>query len=92
MKPFSIIPENSQWVSLASHQAWLENQAEALFAFYERGILNPLGGFHDLDDFGRPVAPGYGAGASPARYLFATTRIVHAYAIAHLMGLSLIHI
>ncbi len=86
MKPFSIIPENSQWVSLASHQAWLENQAEALFAFYERGILNPLGGFHDLDDFGRPVAPGYGAGASPARYLFATTRIVHAYAIAHLMG------
>jgi sulfoquinovose isomerase len=48
--------------------------------------MNPLGGFYDLDDEGRPAAPGYGAGGKPARYLFATTRIVHAFAIAHLMG------
>ena len=66
--------------------AWLSRQAEALFAFFERNIVNPLGGFHDLDDFGRPTPPGYGAGGSPARYLFSTTRIVHAFSIAHLMG------
>ena len=75
-----------KWVATPSHRRWLDQQADALFAFYERNIVNPLGGFHDLDDFGRPAAPGYGAGGTPARYLFATTRIVHAFSIAHLMG------
>jgi mannose/cellobiose epimerase-like protein (N-acyl-D-glucosamine 2-epimerase family) len=77
---------NTRWVDLPSHRAWLLQQAENLFAFFERSIVNPLGGFYDLDDEGRPTAPGYGAGGTPARYLFATTRIVHAFAIAHLMG------
>jgi sulfoquinovose isomerase len=85
MKAFAATA-NSKWVALPSHQAWLNQQAEALFAFYERNIINPLGGFHDLDDIGRPTAPGYGGGGPPARYLFATTRIVHAFSIAHLMG------
>jgi mannose/cellobiose epimerase-like protein (N-acyl-D-glucosamine 2-epimerase family) len=86
MKSFAVVPANSKWVVLPSHQTWLTQQAEALFAFYERQIVNSLGGFHDLDDFGRPAAPGNGAGGTPARYLFATSRIVHAYSIAHLMG------
>jgi N-acylglucosamine 2-epimerase (GlcNAc 2-epimerase) len=30
--------------------------------------------------------PGYGAAGKPARYLFTTSRIVHAYAIAYLTG------
>ena len=85
MKTFAI-PTNGKWVAMPSHLAWLNQQAESLFAFYERNIVNPLGGFYDLDDAGRPTAPGYGAGGTPARYLFATTRIVHAYSIAHLMG------
>lgn len=85
MKSFAVTP-GVKWVSSPSHRRWLDQQADALFAFYERAILNPLGGFHDLDDFGRPAAPGYGAGGTPARYLFATTRIVHAFSIAHLMG------
>ena len=86
MKPFALAPTNGKWTAMPSHRAWLERQAEALFAFYERNIVNPLGGFHDLDDFGRPAAPGYGAGGTPSRWLFATTRVVHAFSIAHLMG------
>ena len=46
----------------------------------------PSRGYYDLDDKGRPTAPGYGAAVKPARYLFATSRVTHAYAIAHLMG------
>jgi sulfoquinovose isomerase len=79
-------PSNRKWVGLASHRAWLLREAEALFAFFERHIINPLGGFYDLDDQGRPTAPGYGAVVKPSRYLFATSRIIHCYAIAHLMG------
>ncbi len=86
MTPFVITPSNSKWAKLPSHRAWLLQQANDLFAFFERRIVNPLGGFYDLDDEGRPVAPGYGAGGAPARYLYATTRIVHAFSIAHLMG------
>ena len=86
MKLFAISPSNNKWVALPSHRAWLLKQAEELFDFFERSIINPLGGFYDLDDEGRPAPPGYGAGETPARYLFATSRIVHAFAIAHLMG------
>jgi sulfoquinovose isomerase len=73
-----------KWI--ASHRGWLLRQAEALFSFFERRIVDPLGGFYDLDDGGRPTVAGYGVGGKPARYLFATSRIVHAYAIAYLMG------
>jgi sulfoquinovose isomerase len=79
-------PPNGKWIALPSHRRWLLGEAEALFSFFDRHIINPLGGFHNLDDVGRPAAPGYGAGGKPARYLFTTTRIIHAYAIAHLMG------
>ncbi|RBP15842.1 mannose/cellobiose epimerase-like protein (N-acyl-D-glucosamine 2-epimerase family) [Roseiarcus fermentans] len=85
MKTFAVTAD-ARWVALPSHQRWLDQQVEALFAFYERNLVNPLGGFYDLDDLGRPTPPGWGAGAPPARYLFATTRIVHAFSIAHLMG------
>jgi sulfoquinovose isomerase len=86
MMPFAVTPPTRKWVDLPSHRAWLLQQANDLFAFFERQIINPLGGFHDLDDEGRPAAPGFGSGATPTRYLFATSRIVHAFAIAHLMG------
>ena len=48
--------------------------------------MNPLGGFYDLDDEGRPTAPSYGSTDKPARYLFTTSRVIHAYPIAYLMG------
>ena len=86
MTTFAINPSRSKWVSLPSHRSWLLKQAEELFCFFENRIVNPLGGFIDLDDEGKPTVPGYGRGGAPARYLFATTRIVHAFSIAHLMG------
>jgi sulfoquinovose isomerase len=86
MKPFIITPPNAKWFALRSHQSWLLQQADELFAFFERRIINPLGGFHELDDEGRPTAPGFGAGGLPTRFLFATTRIIHAFSIAYLMG------
>jgi sulfoquinovose isomerase len=86
MTSFTVNPPGPRWAKSPSHRAWLLAQAESLFAFFERAIINPLGGFHELDDEGRPTAPGYGAGGQPSRYLFATTRVVHAFAIAHLMG------
>jgi len=61
-------------------------QAERLFFVLERRLINPLGGCYDVDEEGRPTAPGYGATDKPSRYLFATSRIVHAYAIANLIG------
>ena len=76
---FSLAPDpsNRKWMALPSHRAWLLREAESLFSFFERRIINPLGGFYDLDDEGRPAAPGYGSGDKPARYLFATSRIIH---------------
>ncbi len=86
MIPIAVTSPNSKWADRPSHRSWLLHQADSLFAFFERRIINPLGGFHDLDDEGRPVPPGFGSGGTPTRYLFATSRIVHAFAIAHLMG------
>ena len=86
MISLAIEPPNSKWTDLSSHHVWLLREAEALFSFFEGQIINPLGGFHDLDDEGRPTAPGYGAAGKPTRYLFSTTRIIHAFSIAHLMG------
>src|SRR5690348_11936227 len=65
----SLTPEasNRKWTAVASHRAWLLREAEALFSFFERRIINPLGGFYDLDDQGRPAPPGYGAAAKPGR-------------------------
>jgi hypothetical protein len=56
------------------------------FFVFERRLINPLGGCYDVDEEERPTAPGYGAADKPSRYLFATLRIVHAYAIANLIG------
>ncbi len=86
MSGFAITPPDSLWSLLPSHRAWLRGQANDLFSFFERAICNPLGGYYELDKKGRPTAPGFGAGGPPTRYLFNTARIVHAFAIAHLMG------
>ncbi len=86
MIPFAINPRHNKWATLPSHRTWLLSQASDLFSFFERRAINPLGGFHDLDDEGRPAPPGYGSRSAPARYLHATTRLVHAFSIAHLMG------
>jgi sulfoquinovose isomerase len=67
---------NRKWIALSSYRTWLLSEAEKLFSFFERRIINPLGGFDDLDDEGRPTAPDYGAADKPARHLFATSRTI----------------
>jgi hypothetical protein len=36
---------NRKWIALASHRTWLLREAEKLFSFFERRIINPFGGF-----------------------------------------------
>src|SRR5690606_34837434 len=52
----------------------------------QRNCPDPRGGFYDLDELGQPLATGWPPGPEPARALFATVRMVHCFAIAHLMG------
>ena len=84
MTPFATV--GPKWVTLTSHRAWLLQQAENLFSFFERHSINPLGGFYDLDTEGRPQPPGIPPGSRPGRQLHSTTRMVHCFAIARLMG------
>jgi mannose/cellobiose epimerase-like protein (N-acyl-D-glucosamine 2-epimerase family) len=53
-------------MALANHRAWLLGHAQKLFSFFERRLINPLGGFYELDEEGRPTAPGYDAADKPA--------------------------
>jgi hypothetical protein len=76
---------NRTWIALSSHRSSLLSETEKLFPFFEQRIIDPLGGFYDLDDEGwadsarlRPT--------SPPGYLFATSRIIHAYAVVYLTG------
>jgi len=82
----SLVVPGPRWVEMPSHRSWLLDQAERLFAFFERHSINPLGGFHELDTKGRPFAPGEPVPAKPGRPLHVTTRMVHCFSIAHLMG------
>ena len=71
---------NSTWRENDGHQRWLLGQAENLFAFFEDASLNPAGGFNALDNAGRAIA------GPVARPLHVTTRMVHCFAIGHLLG------
>ncbi len=66
------------------HRDWLMAQATGLIAFFGPA-LNPAGGFFALDAAGRPL-PAPGANGA-VRHLHETTRMVHCFAIAHLLGL-----
>jgi mannose/cellobiose epimerase-like protein (N-acyl-D-glucosamine 2-epimerase family) len=68
------------WRRNPGHRRWLEAEADALFAFFEACSINPRGGFFTLDDEGRPIA------AQTVRALHETTRMVHCFAIAQLLG------
>ncbi|WIY53839.1 AGE family epimerase/isomerase [Devosia sp. YIM 151766] len=75
-----------RWGSQRGHRDWLLGQAYDLIDFYQRNCPDPRGGFYDLDELGQPLATGWPPGPEPARALFATVRMVHCFAIAHLMG------
>ena len=77
MTPETPVPA-TKWTTLAYHRRWLVEQAAALFDFFE-GSIDPKGGFYNLDDTGRPLN-------DDLREIHTTTRTVHCYAIARLMG------
>ncbi len=73
------------FVKRPAHRGWLLDQARDLFAFFQTAIVNPKGGFFGLDATGRPLpAPGSGGAV---RQLHDTTRMVHCFSMAHLLGL-----
>ncbi len=72
----------AKWTTLPYHRAWLANQADALLDFFQPHSINPAGGFFALDDRGLPIA----GELAENREIHATTRMVHCFAIARLMG------
>ncbi len=68
----------STWRQSVYHRKWLLGQADRLFDFFQFRSCNPKGGFFDLDDSGNPNGT--------VRQLHATTRMVHCFAIGHLLG------
>ncbi len=71
-------PPSLPWAQNPGHRAWLQREADALFAFFEPHSLDPAGGFAALDEAGKPI-PG-----ETARPLHATTRMAHCFAIGML--------
>jgi len=69
------------------HRLWLVSQALSLFAFFQTASFNPAGGFFTLADNGVPNPPRPGH-VGVERQLHETTRMVHCFAIGHLLGLS----
>src|SRR6478672_5076107 len=74
-----------RFTTLAAHRLWLLDNARALFEFFQLPSFNPAGGFFALDENARPLAPKPGhKGAN--RQVHETSRLVHCFAIAHLLG------
>ena len=73
-------PTNAKWTTLPYHRRWLIEQAERLLEFFELDSIDPRGGFYALDDTGRPISEAL------VREIHVTTRMVHCFVIARLMG------
>src|SRR4051812_8063520 len=74
-------PTGSSWRNRAFHRVWLTDQANTLFDLYQHQIVNPDGGFFDLDAAGQPMNDG-----NPVRQIHNTTRMVHCFSIGALLG------
>jgi mannose/cellobiose epimerase-like protein (N-acyl-D-glucosamine 2-epimerase family) len=48
--------------------------------------MNPRGGFFDLDDQGKPMSSGQSHAELSLRHIHVTTRMIHCFAIAYLLG------
>lgn len=75
-----------RFVERAAHRQWLMSRASDLFAFFQPAALNSAGGFFTLDEAGRPNAA-KPSNAGVERQLHDTTRMVHCFAVANLLGL-----
>lgn len=81
MTPVSADDTLGRWTQRAGHQAWLMQQANGLFDFFERGFIDPAGGFFDLRADGTPLDA-----AGQVHPVHISARAVHCFAIGALMG------
>ncbi len=78
--------EGSRFITRPAHHQWMLGQAMSLLTFFQFSAFNSSGGFHALDGFGNPLqSPENQKGTT--RHLHDTTRMVHSFAIGHLLGL-----
>ncbi len=75
-----------RFVERPVHRHWLLSQARSLFDFFQLAAFNSRGGFVTLGDDGRPnpARPGQ---SGVERQLHDTSRMVHCFSVAHLLGL-----
>jgi sulfoquinovose isomerase len=71
---------SAPWRKDPNHRRWLQGQADDLFGFFEDESFNPAGGFFSINNSGNAIT------SDTVRPLHATTRMVHCFAIAHLLG------
>lgn len=74
-------PTGASWRTRPFHRRWLADQANALFDFFQYRMINPAGGFYDLDSTGKPLNT-----HNPVRQIHNTTRMVHCFSIGTLLG------
>lgn len=68
------------WLETEPHRNWLKADAERQLSFF-RNSFDAAGGFHQLDRAGMPMP-------EMAQELFATTRMVHSFAVAKMFGIG----
>ncbi|WP_312945401.1 AGE family epimerase/isomerase [Agrobacterium sp.] len=72
---------SANWSTLPLHRQWLLKQADGLYDFFQYRAVNPKGGFFDLNASGAPLQQ-----ENPVRGIHASARMVHCFAIGHLLG------
>ncbi|MDD2001948.1 AGE family epimerase/isomerase [Pseudomonas putida] len=85
-RPSWISMTGPRYVERSVHRHWLLSQARSLFDFFQYSSFNPKGGFSTLADDGQPNPPELGQ-VGALRQLHDTSRMVHCFAVAHLLGL-----
>ena len=74
-----------RFVERSTHRHWLHAEAKRLIAVFQHNAFNPAGGFFTLGEIGQPLPPKTGQ-AGVERQLHDTTRIVHCFSVAQLLG------
>ena len=74
-----------RFVERPAHRHWLHGEAKRLIAMVQDNAFNPAGGFFPLDEAGKPLPPKPGQSGAE-RLLHDTTRTVHCFSVAHLLG------
>lgn len=77
--------QGTPFVTRTAHRQWLMTESLSLINLFQTAAFNPEGGFFTLDAQGKrnpPATPSSG----DVRVLHDTTRMVHCFSIAHLMG------